>query len=330
MPLSDVKVTIDLVKPTSRIGLGRPLILAEGMGAPAYKEYESLDALKTSFPEGTTVYKKAAAIFDQGDNRPDKIAVGTFVTGETHESVLKDYFDKDWYFLLLADVEHEDALAISDAVEANAYKMLVVHAKDKNDRAAYKGNDRTIVFYHPNVAEQPDAALVGAVGSKSVGSVTWKFKTLNNVTPQDLPAEEVLATHEDGAICYVTKSGIAQTSEGITASGEYIDVIHGKDWIKVNAEYAIQNALSTNDKIPYTNEGIGLIETELTGVLLAGFENGIIAPDAEGQPLYAVNAKKRDEVEQSDRASRVYNGLSFSFELAGAVHTANVTGEILV
>ncbi|MCO7127815.1 DUF3383 domain-containing protein [Sporolactobacillus shoreicorticis] len=336
MPVQDVHVIINLVKPAALIGLGRILILANKPGESTFKSYTDLDSIKADYADTTNAYKKASAIFAQGSNRPDLIYIANYdpaadgdeTPGYKLTEAITAYAEKDWEFLILADAEQEDKVAAAPAVEALGIKFLVVKIEDEASRAAFKTYDRTIVFYHPVADEHPDAALVGACGSQTVGSITWKFKTLLGITPQDFTTAQVQAIHGDGAIAYVTKAGIPQTSEGIVGSGEYIDVIHSKDWIKVNMEHSIQVALSNAKKISFDNTGIGILEGQVTNVLQQAFTNGIIATDADGQPIYTITAKTRDEVDGTDIASRTYNGLSFSFELAGAIHQATITGEI--
>lgn len=317
MPLQDVKVIIDIKKPSSLIGLGTPLILASKTGTQSYKEYFDLDAIKIDFAETTDAYKVAKKIFDQGDYRPNKVAIATYDLAATPTAVsptdaLEKYFYNDWYFVLLDTGVVADYKAISDVVEANALKMAAHMVDDPADYTTLKaeGYDRTIVFYHDVLSEFPHAALIGAVGSKPVGSVTWKFKTLKFVKPQDLSPTEVNDVHTNGAIAYVNKAGIDQTSEGLVVSGEFIDVIHGKDWVKLNIEQQVQYLLSTSDKIPYTDAGIALIEGAVKTVLEIAGQNGIIATDGNGNYMYSINALGRNEVLASDRAARKYNGLS--------------------
>lgn len=336
MPLQDVTVTIDIKKPSALIGLGTPLILVNKTGESTYKEYTNLEVIKTALTESSNGYKLAKVIFDQGDARPEKIAIATYDSsaGEpvTAVSVLEKYFYNDWYFVLLDTGEVADYKAISDAVEAKGLKVAAHVVDDATDLATLTTTkyDRTFIIEHDKAAELPHAALIGAVGSRPVGSVTWKFKTLKGVTPRDLTPVELSDIHTSGAIAYVTKAGIAQTSEGKMVSGEYIDVIHGKDWVKLNIEQRVQTLLSTNSKIPYTDSGIAQIESEVRTVFEIAGQNGIIATNDSGQYLYTITTKGRNEVSVEDRATRKYNGLSFNFELAGAIHEANIKGEILV
>ncbi|MFJ7662023.1 DUF3383 family protein [Lysinibacillus sp. NPDC097162] len=332
MPLQDVTVTIDIKKPSALIGLGTPLILANKAGESTYKEYLDLDGIKEALGQESDGYKIAKQIFAQGDYRPEKVAIATYSDPITAVTVLENYFYNDWYFVMLDTGAVTDYKAISDAVESKALKMAAHVVDSKEDLAILKAGkyDRTWVIQHNTIAELPHAALIGQVGSRPVGSLTWKFKTLKFVTPQDLTQTQLNDVHTGGAFAYVTKAGIDQTSEGTLVSGEYIDVIHGKDWVKLNIEQQVQYLLSTNPKIPYTDSGIAQIEGAVRTVLEIAGQNGIIGTDDAGQYLYTITAKSRNEVLASDRAARKYNGLSFSFELAGAIHEAKIHGEILV
>lgn len=338
MPLQDITVSIDIKKPSALIGLGVPLILTEDDAAelPTYKEYFNIEGLAEDFDTADAAYLYASKVFNQGNNRPSKVAIATYnstaASPITAAQTLEQFFYNDFYFVLVADGEQADKIAVSDIVESNGVKIAVHAFDDEAAVTAFKAMkyDRSVVFYHADLTEVPDAALVGAVGSRPVGSVTWKFKTLAGVTPQEYSGGRLQSLHQDGAIAYVTKAGINQTSEGIVVSGEYIDVIHGKDWVRLNLEQQIQTLLSTSDKIPYTDAGIAQIESVVTNVMETAVRNGIIATDADGLPIYTITALSRSEVSEVDRAARKYNGLSFQFELAGAIHEAAVKGEILI
>jgi hypothetical protein len=338
MPLQDVTVIIDIKKPASMIGLGKPLIFAKKTGAAySYKNYAELEAVKVDHVETTDIYKKAAAIFGQGDYKPREIAVvvydPTHATAATSVTqALDNCWDEDWYFLVSTATAQADIIAIADYVEAKGFKIHTALATTTTIAAAIKAKayDRTFTFFHDVANEHPDAAVVGAVGSKTVGSVTWKFKKLVGITPLKINRTKLNEIHAAGAICYVEKGGNRQTSEGKMASGEYIDVMHSKDWVKVQMENRIQHLMSTTDKLPYDNRGIGGIEGVCLEVLKQSYINGIIAENEFNQPIYSTSFLTREQVDITERGARVYNGGRFSFDLAGAIHDATIKGEIIV
>lgn len=328
--ITDVNIHIDIYKPAPKVGLGRPLILAKSDTATSsYKEYTSLESIEADYARTTSVYMKASAIFKQ-DNAPDKVAVGAFADGEAAVFVEKQ-FNQSWHFALLADYVAADALAISNFIEEKTFKFLVVNVADVAGAQQFKGNARTIVLVHNNSEENIDSALLGAVASKPVGSVTWKFKSLKSVTATEITADELKAIHEAGAIAYVNIAGIAQTSEGITAGIEYIDALHGDDWIKTNLETRIQTLLSKTDKLSFDASGISLLQSEVKTVLAEAFSNGIISlNDETGEGDYSMEVKQRADLKPEDIAARNYKGISFRYKRAGAIHTVDVYGTIEV
>ncbi|MEI2392209.1 DUF3383 family protein [Priestia megaterium] len=331
MALQDVTVSIELSKPSGLVGLGKPLIITQKTGASTIKNYSDIEDVKPDFASTTEAYKKAAAILGQ-ENRPASVAIATYdptdATVKTAVDAVGKYFDNDWFFVLTAGVEIEDEIAVADYVEGKKVKFYAVKVTDVADLNAFKVKNYAyvMVYYHPT--DPLEAAAVGALGNLDVGSITWKFKTLAGITPVAMTADELKAIHDAGGNTYVTKAGTPQTSEGITASGEYIDVIHGKSWLKVNIENSVQQAFANNGKVSFDNRGIALLNGAVTTVLQKGFTQGIIAEDEEGNPIYSVETVTRNETPAEDRAARVYNGLSFSLELAGAIHSAKIKGQI--
>lgn len=110
---------------------------------------------------------------------------------------------------------------------------------------------------------------------------------LTGITSEELKVSEIDAIQKVGGMCYIEKAGIAQTSEGKTVSGEFIDSIHGDDWIKATIETRLQKLLTETDKLTFDARGIALLQSELTTVLNEGFANGIIdSNDETGSPIF--------------------------------------------
>lgn len=329
----DVNVIIEIESPTPRLGFGKPLILGSAATAKPYKTYLDLDSVKADYGETTEEYKAAAAIWAQGDYAPAEIAIARQKTGtepETVSDVLGRLLKEDWYFLITTTTTQADVDEFAAAIEADGTREYFTRSSDVAAVLALKAKNysRTTAFYHKTITNYPEAALIGRVGSAPVGSVTWKFKYLQGIEPLDLTNTELNEIHAAGAITYVTKAGRNQTSEGKTLSGEWIDVIHSKDYIRFNIEYAIQNLFADTDKVSFTDTGIAQLESVTRTVLQQGFNQNMIAADENNQPLYGTTFKPRSEIDPADRAKRVYNGGSFWFELAGAIHETTIRGVI--
>lgn len=333
MPLRDVTVTITLNRPPGLLGFGKPLILASVAGGQPYREYADLAPIGVDYGVDSETYRTAAALFGQGDYRPARVAIAAADTAAAGGlmATLDAVYDRDWYFLLLTSNVLADKTAAADRVEANGRKMFAARVNTLDDLRALSANeyDRTFAFYHTNAALHPEAALVGAVGSRDVGSVTWKFKGLNNITAlDDMTQTNLNEVHDENGITYVRKAGEPGTSEGTVLSGEYIDVMMAKDWVHFNIENTLQLTLNRADKIPFTTAGIGVLEAATRGVLQRGYNQGMIGDDTEGIPAFSTDFPTREETTAADRAARHLTGATFGFELAGAIHSAAITGTI--
>ncbi|WP_426447563.1 DUF3383 family protein [Paenibacillus sp. S-38] len=338
MPLKDVKVTISLSRPAGLIGFGKPLIIGPKTGGQAYKNYSDLTALVADgFAVGSEVYKAAAAVMGQGDNRPQVFAVAAYDSGGTSDAldVLTANYSKDWYFLISTSTVKTEVIELSNYVEGQGRKLFVTRTSSLTDLADLKatGNELTFVMYHSDpdeVAKYPDAAWVGRVGSRTVGTVTWKGQRLVGILPDDLDAAGLQGVHDNGGNAYVTKSGTPVTSEGQVLTGEYIDVIMGNHWVAANIEEQVQALFNSGEKISYTNGGISQIESVVRTVLGIAYRQEIIAEDADGIPLYSTDFPTRAETTAIDRAERILRNAKFTYELAGAIHAAEITGTVSV
>ncbi|WP_340004425.1 DUF3383 family protein [Paenibacillus sp. FSL K6-0276] len=337
LSISDVTVTIAVLKPTPILGgFGKPLILGSSTAGKDFKNYADIAAVQVDYAANTEEYKAAFALFAQ-KNPPAEVAIVSRKTGTTPitlADMLPTLFLKAWHFLVTTTTTVDDLILIADAVEADKSRQFFARTSSKADAATIKvkNYDRTEVFYHTTVANYPESAWVGAVGSLPVGSVTWKGWTLVGITPLDIDATELAAIHALGANTYVTKAGTNVTSDGRAVSGEFIDFIHSQDYIVYSVQYAVQDlfnqAQAALSKIPYDNRGIAQIESAVRTVLQRAYLNGMIAADNDGVPLYNTTFPPRSEVDPANIAARTYPDGQFDFVIAGAVHTAAIRGTI--
>lgn len=350
----DVTVKIDIVATTGSLGFGYPLILAtkQTVDIPYTKcadINEVADVLKASTAYGTSyatsgIYKAAQLMFMQ-NNPPAEIAIcaskNPALTVGEQTGILEQIVEKDWRQLLciIGDGDTTTELQIATYIETQEYKMYFVSGYDADlaEDIADMGYDRTVMFGYPEtemfgVKGNPYAvaALIGEAAGQEVGSFTYKNLILKGLEPLDITSQELSEFNSVNVITIVEKCGDNVTTEGKCASGEYIDIIDSIDFIISQMEYRVQRLLNKAPKIPYTNAGIASIESEVIGVLNKAHRNGIIADDDEGLPLFSTNFKKREEMSAEDRANRIYSGGKFSFELAGAIHTVKINGEMII
>lgn len=331
--LSDVKVKISKKQVIGKIGFGTPLIFAGCQGtAIPYALCKNLEAVKRLTGEESPIYEAAKLTFLQ-ETPPEKVAICADTVKATDG--LPKIFKQDWRQLIVASAgsENESSIGeISEYVESMNDKMYFCHVVDLTELKALGIHkpSRTVALVYAGDAVCPEAALVGATAAREVGSFTYKNMVLTGVSAEDWEDLDLDALHEAGGVAIVEKAGDVVTSEGMTVSGEYADIMDSLDYIIQNMEYKVQKVLNINSKIPYTGAGISILEGVVTTVLKDAYNNGIIADDDEGQPMYSVTFEGREAAAAEDRQVRKYVGGRFNFTIAGAIHNVEINGEMEV
>lgn len=332
---NDVKVVIELLKAAPRAGFGYPLIFAgKQMTEVAYKEVGSLEeVVSAGFAAETDVYKAAQLLFMQ-NNCPSKIAV--CASTDAAVTALPTILNEGWRQLIVVSAGTEgestvDAIAkyIESCGKHAMYFASVNTTTDTTIIEACASLDRTHLMGVKDESEYIEAAVVGATAGLDVGSFTYKNIILKGVAAQKYTDAEVEALHEQKVNTIQLKAGSVVTSEGLTASGEFTDIVDSKDWIIQQIEYQCQYLLNRVPKLPYDNRGIAALEAQVVSVLKDAANNGMIAVNDEGDYDYTVSFGPRSQCASSDISTRHYAEGQFEFALAGAIHTAKIKGTII-
>lgn len=247
--------------------------------------------------------------------------------------------DSTWYCVLDFFPSEAEGAALAAWVESNE-KMCIIAtnqstictvasagATDLAKDLATSAYARTAVIYQSTPSDFADCAWAGKCLPYDPGEETWKFKTLAGVA-----ADTFTATHEtnlNAKKCnyYTTVGGVnitMGTPGGTTASGEYIDVIRFRDWLKARIAERIYGRLVNSAKIQFTDAGIAVIEAEIRAQLKEGIEVGGLA----ASPAPTVTVPAAADVSANDKAARRLTGVTFTATLAGAIHVATITGTV--
>ena len=165
------------------------------------------------------------------------------------------------------------------------------------------------------------------------GSETWAFQRVAAVEPSELSTtiqNELERAHSNWID---RRAGRIVTRNGITRSGEWLDVVRGRDWLQNDMQLRIFSLLLMRPKIPFTNSGIALVENAMLASLKAAQERGIVAPDeydADGNrvPGFVVRVPNAMSLTPTEKASRVLRGCTFTARIAGAIHAVVVSGTL--
>lgn len=194
--------------------------------------------------------------------------------------------------------------------------------------------DRTFVFFHPDakLADDmvdvisvsdpiPEAAYFGRMLSFQPGSATWKFKALSAVPTYELTQGQVNNIENKNATWYMSTADVPMTSNGQVASGEFIDVIHGVDWLQARIQNLVFTALINVPKVPFTDEGVQMVVSPLKTALEEGRKNEILAS-------YEIEFPAVAEVSKTDKGQRFLPDVKFTGVLAGAIHATKIQGVV--
>ena len=286
------------------------------------------------------VYKIANAIFSQNPS-VNKIVVGRKDSNDaTIDAALNAIANEnnDWYGIVVDQALVSSFADVASWVET-AKKFAIFWITDVNAYDPSKSTDlasvlklanrnRSAVVWHATPAggaDYPDSAWMGEGFPYEPGTSTWAYKTLNGVTPDTLLASQETALKNKNCNYYMTVGGVSITQEGKVASGEYIDIIIGTDWIEARLREAVYSALVNNRKIPYDDTGIAMIEGLVKGVLNEAASKGILQADS-----IAVTVPKYADIPQADKLARKLPDVKFSALYQGAIHSVTINGTISV
>jgi hypothetical protein len=290
---------------------------------------------------GTT--QPTVIIINNGRENPSVIQpVPADVTWTEALSAIKSA-NNDWYAISVSSRMMINQQEIAQWIQANE-KLGILTSGDYNlaneesgDIAAWaklNNLDRVSIFYHPdskleNSAQDklagidpiPEAAWFGKMLTKHPGSATWKFKELQSVPTYELTQGQVSQVEKKNANWYMTTADVPMTSDGRTAAGEYIDVIHGLDWLKARIQNLVFTPMAQQDKIPYTDAGVQIIVSSLRAALDEGVKYSILASYEITYPAVA-------EIAQNWKAERTLPDVNFTGVLTGAIHRTIINGTI--
>jgi len=172
------------------------------------------------------------------------------------------------------------------------------------------------------------AAYLGRMLPTDPGSNSWAHKQLAGVTPAALSANQRTNLFAKNVNLFSNVTGIRAMRYGTVATGEYIDIIHGIDWLVQRIREDYFRLFVNSPKVPYTDQGIAAIENALRSRLRVAQDVGLIAPDTATEPGFTVTVPRITQTELADRADRILRDVEFNARLAGAIHKTVIRGHV--
>lgn len=266
------------------------------------------------------------------------MTLGSLTAAETIAAALDAIllYDTDFYGLLLAtDRASADMQAAASWASTNKRLLFAMTAEanvinttvgaDSTTLAAIMkaaGYDRVITLYHAlGATNYIDAAAAGWVLSKDPGSYTFAWKTLIGITVSSLTPTQRANAAAKYAVTYEARGGINQTASGKMASGKNVDQIHGRDWMSSVIQTNIFALISSVNKVPYTDVGIGQVEQAVKQAGALGVARVYLSEYSTTFPLEA-------NVSASDKSARLLTGSKMVAKESGAIE--KVTFNLIV
>lgn len=353
-----VNVVIDVqTASVAQTSFGTPLVAAAF--AATYvtdfgraQEYGSLSEMAAAgFATSHPAYLAVAAIFRQ-DPRPATVVVGRrAITGDAGGADANwadaltaiQAANDSWYFTIVvpastgtADAEVSEVSAWVESASspkihfAQSSAAGILSPSSTTDVAATlkaAGYKRTALMYRAaaNLADNAPAGWTGEGAPFAPGSSTWCYKSIAGSAVDALGTTAKNAVHGKNANTYTLVAGANITQQGKVASGEWIDVVIGIDWLKARLQETVYGAFVANRKIGQDDGGITIVAGLVQGILEEAGRKGILQLDS-----IKLTVPKYADIPQADKIARKLPDVKFSALLQGAIHLVEIQGTVSV
>lgn len=193
------------------------------------------------------------------------------------------------------------------------------------------GNDRVVLLWAPNSHEFAAVTWMAQGLSQDPGTINWALQTLPGITAAISSKKATLTSTEktnletDNINHYLTVAGNNVTRQGLTAGGEWIDVVHGIDALTARIQEAVFGLLLSG-RVPFTASGLDLVANVILGVLKS-FEGTTEQPGLLDVGTSVVTMPALSTL-TAQKALRRLTGVKFTAVLAGAVNSVTISGSV--
>lgn len=159
--------------------------------------------------------------------------------------------------------------------------------------------------------------------AKPAGSITWMFKEVVGDTPVTLTDTEETNLKAVNLNFTVRVASLNYVQQGKLASGQFIDITHGKDALTARIQEAVFAKMVNADKLPYEDVEIdGICGTVLS--VMRQFETIKFLKAGTS----TCTGPAADDVSDADKAERLLPDIVFGATLGGAFHKIQIRGNL--
>lgn len=255
---------------------------------------------------------------------------------------IEDY-DNTWYFVAIEDRSSSIITAMSgeiaarrkifftatSLIEATQGTVLSSTSDWVADLAKAKHPRTVVLWHHTADNDYPEMAYIGYGAPYDAGSISWGNAQLSGVgysqqssgRPLNSSQKAALETRNVNYVDY--EGGVSVVRHGKVTDGEWIDIVHGVDWLQAELTTALRDLLINNKggKITYDDRGI----TRVRQVIETALERAVTRNFLES---YKVNVPRASQIATELKRSRILKDVSFTGILAGAINDVNLQGSV--
>jgi hypothetical protein len=302
---------------------------------------ELLDAGTFNLANTHALYLAAQVAFSQNPG-PRRIFIGRRGAAETVQTALSACAAENGEWYGFTDVAHASADVVPAATWAEANQRLFLTTLSASDTVTTATTDtatslktgnyfHTAWWYHPDAAQFPEVAIAASAFTTLPGGEVWANRTLAGVDVTALTETQFVNVKNKNGNTFETFRNYNLTQVGITAGGEWIDIIRFRDWLIEEVRTSVFNSF-VNNRLPYTDQGIAVVRERIIMALELGIRRGGIAPQEVDETTnqiirsYTVTVPRAADVSNSDKAARLLRDVKFTARLAGAITATEIEG----
>ncbi|WP_061286326.1 DUF3383 family protein [Leptospira interrogans] len=321
---------------------GSGVVSAFAQTALGYERYMEIsssdDLLELGFISSDKEYIQAAQMFRQTP-RPKRVAVFLLTSWSAVSaeiSALRNSGKDSWFKTIATTHDKETIHALGDYL-ASIEKMFFACSDDLSVLTG-RNSIWEYITLHKTPNSFPEAAWVGNSAPRRVGSYNYAYLPLDGVENSGYTNSQVSSVFAENGNLIVDFGGKQVPYPGISTGNVYADVVENRSWLKARLKENISSLFLNSDVVPYTIQGIQMIEAKMREVFVQAGIQGIIAPvetDTDktrsdlGDYQYKINLPDTiDEITTNDRNNRVLPNVTFSCRLRGAINEVDIDGEL--
>ncbi|PJZ43387.1 hypothetical protein CH370_02880 [Leptospira kmetyi] len=340
--VSNIAGATKIVNVIETASAGSGIVFAFAQAPLAYERYMEIssadDLLELGFVSSDKEYLQATKIFRQTP-RPKTVAVfllTSWANASAEIAALRNSGKDAWFKTIATTHTKSEIQALGDYL-ASIEKMFFACT---DDATVLTGRNSIWEFFtlHKNPDSFPEAAWVGNSAPRRVGSYNYAYLPLDGVENSGYTNSQTSSIFADNGNLIVDFGGKQVPYPGISTGNVYADVVENRSWLKARLNENITSLFLNSDVVPYTIQGIQMIEARMREVFSQAGVQGIIAPVENesdkvrsdlGDYQYKIDLPETiDEIPTNDRNNRILPNITFSCRLRGAINEVDIDGEL--